>query len=92
MPTGRLIRNTTRQPRSNRFASISMPPSTGPAIAASPPIMPNSAMRETRSSGANRTWTMAIAWGAITAPVALQQARGDQLGAGWASRRPPRPA
>lgn len=67
MPTGMLMRNTVRQPRPQRSASTSQPPSTGPATAASPLTPPMSPYMGARSRGENSACTDASSCGTMRA-------------------------
>ena len=51
-PTGRLIRNTVRQPSPATLASINKPPTTGPSADDTPPSRPKMVKARMRSCGA----------------------------------------
>ena len=67
MPTGMLMRNTVRQPRPQRSASMSQPPSTGPSTAARPLTPPMSPYIGARSRGLNSACTDARSCGTMRA-------------------------
>ena len=81
-----LIRNIGRQPRPNRFASISTPASSGPPTADSPRIGPNALNALPMCSRGKTEPRIPNPWGMSSAPNAPWTSRATMIEAGSQAR------
>ncbi len=68
MPTGTLMKNTSRQPRSGPPRAIRAPPASGPRAVPSPTVVPRAPKARPRSSPRNICWIRPDTCGLIRPP------------------------